>query len=101
MNMNTSQLQYHGPGYRLFVIIWAALLCLTGVTVYAAQIDLGFLNVVAALTIATVKASLVTFIFMHLKYESWTFKFMVLAAFAILAIFIGLTFFDTAYRVAG
>ena len=50
MNMNTSQLQYHGPGYRLFVIIWAALLCLTGVTVYAAQIDLGFLNVVAALT---------------------------------------------------
>jgi cytochrome c oxidase subunit 4 len=40
----------------------------------------------------------VTFFFMHLKYENLTFKLMVLAAFVILAIFIGMTFFDTAYR---
>lgn len=99
--MNTSPTSYHGPGYKIFVSIWGALLLLTGVTVYAAQIDLGFFNVVVALSIATVKASLVTLIFMHLKYESWTFKIMVIVAFSILAIFIGLTFFDTAYRVAG
>ncbi len=92
--------EHHGPSYTLFVIIWAILLVLTGVTVYAAEIDLGFLNVVMALSIATIKASLVTFIFMHLKYENLTFKIMVLMAFAILSIFIGLTFFDTAYRVA-
>ena len=98
--MKTTETTHHGPSYTLFVIIWAILLVLTGVTVYAARIDLGFLNVVAALSIATVKASLVTFIFMHLKYENLTFKIMVLVAFAILAIFIGLTFFDTAYRVA-
>ncbi len=36
-------------------------------------------------------------IFMHLKYENWVFKGFVLMTFAILAIFIGFTFFDTAY----
>jgi len=101
MNMNTTETNHHGPGYKLFVIIWAVLLVMTGVTVYAAQVDLGFLNVVVALSIATVKASLVTLFFMHLKYENLTFKIMVLVAFAILAIFIGFTFFDTAYRAVG
>ncbi len=96
-----SHSEHHGPGYKLFVAIWGALLILTGVTVYAAEIDMGFLNVAIALGIATVKASLVTFFFMHLKYENWTFKIMVLLAFVILAVFIGLTFFDTAYRPVG
>jgi cytochrome c oxidase subunit 4 len=90
---------HHGPGYALFISIWAALLVLTCVTVLVARIDLGFLNVVVALAIASTKAALVTFFFMHLKYENLTFKLMVLGAFVILAIFIGLTFFDTAYRV--
>lgn len=93
--------EHHGPGYRLFVYIWIALLIFTGITVYAAEINLGFLNVALALTIATTKAALVTFFFMHLKYESLTFKLMVLVCFAILAIFIGFTFFDTVYRPAG
>lgn len=93
--------EHHGPGYKLFVYIWIALLFFTGVTVYAAEIDLGFLNVAIALTIASTKAALVTFFFMHLKYENLTFKLMVLTCFVILAIFIGFTFFDTVYRAAG
>lgn len=94
----SEQTKHHGPGYGLFIAIWGALMVLTGVTVWVAGIDLGFLNVVAAMTIASVKASLVVFFFMHLKYENWTLKIMVLVAFVILAIFIGFTFFDTAYR---
>lgn len=94
----TEHTEHHGPGYGLFVGIWAALMVLTGVTVWVSTIDLGFLNVVAALTIASIKASLVVFFFMHLKYENLTLKLMVLVAFVILAIFIGFTFFDTAYR---
>lgn len=96
--MSNTQSEHHGPGYGLFIAIWGVLMCLTGVTVWAASIDLGFLNVVAAMTIASTKALLVTFFFMHLKYENWTLKIMVLLAFVILAIFIGFTFFDTAYR---
>ena len=93
--------EHHGPGYKLFVIIWVLLLIMTAVTVYAAEIDLGFLNVALAMTIATIKASLVTFFFMHLKYENLTFKLMVVVCFTILAIFIGFTFFDTVYRPLG
>lgn len=94
--MNTES--HHTPGYRLFIIIWAILLVFTAITVSVAQYDLGFLNVLVAMAIATTKACLVIFFFMHLKYENLTFKLMVLVAFIILAIFIGFTFFDTAYR---
>ena len=93
--------EHHGPGYKLFILIWIGLLILTGVTVLAAEIDLGFLNVALAMTIASTKAALVTFFFMHLKYENMALKVMVLICFIILAIFIGLTFFDTAYRPLG
>jgi len=96
--MSTETHEHHGPGYALFIIVWCALLVLTGVTVGVAKIHLGFLNVAVALAIATTKAALVTFFFMHLKYENLTFKLMVLVCFTILAIFIGFTFFDTVYR---
>ncbi|CCH49131.1 cytochrome C oxidase subunit IV family protein [Pseudodesulfovibrio piezophilus] len=101
MSNDSAHSDHHGPGYTLFVIVWGALLVCTALTVYAAEIDLGFLNVALALSIATTKAALVTFFFMHLKYENLTFKLMVLACFVILAIFIGLTFFDTVYRPVG
>ncbi|NJB67833.1 cytochrome c oxidase subunit 4 [Desulfobaculum xiamenense] len=90
--------RHHVLPYRLLVGVWGGLLTLTGITVWASTIDFGFLNVVIALTIATSKALLVVLVFMHLRYENRTFHAMVLTAFVILAIFIGFTFFDTAYR---
>lgn len=50
------------------VAIWLALLAGTGITVAAAFIDLGPFNIVVALTIATIKATLVVLFFMHVKY---------------------------------
>lgn len=98
LETQTETQNHHGPGYALFVTIWALLMVLTVVTVVVAGIDLGFFNVVVAMTIASTKAALVVFFFMHLKYENKTLKLMVLVCFVILAIFIGFTFFDTAYR---
>lgn len=95
---NARQCEHHGPSFGLLTSIWLALLCFTALTVWAARIDLGFLNIALAMTIATAKASLVVLVFMHLKYENWALKGFVLMVFAILAIFIGFTFFDTAYR---
>jgi len=88
----------HIVPYKTFMIIWIALLILTGVTVWVAQYNLGPLNIWVALGIATVKSSLVVAVFMHMKYENRLFKISLLAALAILAIFIGLTFFDVLYR---
>jgi cytochrome c oxidase subunit 4 len=48
------------------LMVWLALAVLTGVTVAAGRIELGTGNVVAALLIACVKASLVALLFMHL-----------------------------------
>lgn len=98
MLMHEEHHEHHILPYSLLVKVWAALLVLTGITVWVAGIDFGFLNVVVALTIATTKALLVVLIFMHLRYENRAFHIMVLTAFVILAIFIGFTFFDTAYR---
>jgi cytochrome c oxidase subunit 4 len=88
----------HIVPYKTFMIIWIALLILTGVTVWVAQYNLGPLNIWVALGIATLKSALVVAVFMHMKYESWLFKISLLSALAILAIFIGLTFFDVLYR---
>lgn len=88
----------HIVPYKTFLIIWIALLILTGVTIVVAQYNLGPLNIWVALGIATLKSSLVVAIFMHMKYENRLFKISLLAALAILAIFIGLTFFDVLYR---
>lgn len=91
--------QDHGPlSYRFLTLIWVGLMVLTIVTVAVSKVDLGFLNVTVALAVASVKASLVIFFFMHLKYENWIIKGMVLTTFVILAIAIGFTFFDVGYR---
>lgn len=55
---------------RTYPAVFAALLLLTVVTVLVSYVDLGLLNVVVALLIASVKASLVALFFMHLKGES-------------------------------
>lgn len=80
------------------ITIWIGLMILTGITVWVSTINLGFLNVAVALTIASCKALLVVFWFMHLRYENAMLKMMVLITFVVLAIFIGFTFFDVAYR---
>ena len=96
--MQHEQTHAHILSYRFLVLIWAVLMLLTATTIYVAQIDLGFLNVVVALSVASLKASLVIFIFMHLKYENNLLKGMVFLAFLILAICIGFTFFDVGPR---
>jgi cytochrome c oxidase subunit 4 len=52
-----------------YVVILAALLVLTGLTVGVAFVDMGgnLANTVVAMAIATVKASLVIYFFMHMK----------------------------------
>ena len=54
----------------LYYRIFAALLMLTLLTVGVAYLNLGALNTVIALTIATGKALLVVLVFMHVRYSS-------------------------------
>ncbi|HEY7412513.1 MAG TPA: cytochrome C oxidase subunit IV family protein [Vicinamibacteria bacterium] len=53
----------------VYLAVFAALLVLTGVTVWTAHIDLGAVNTPLALAIAVTKATLVILFFMHVKYS--------------------------------
>ena len=54
---------------KLYVTIWAILMAMTITTVLVARADIGPFNVVVALVIATIKATLVVLFFMHLRYS--------------------------------
>jgi cytochrome c oxidase subunit 4 len=84
----------------LYIGIWLALLAGTLLTVIAAGIDLGPFNAVVALTIATIKATLVVLFFMHVKYahEKLT-KVVIISALFWLAILLALSMADYTTRL--
>ena len=85
------------PGMYLTIIL--TLLALTGITVFAAFVDLGRFNIVVALVIATVKATLVVLIFMHAKYAPERTKLVIVAGIFWLALLLFMTLSDYASRV--
>ena len=88
----------HIVGSRTFISVWIALLCLTGLTIEAAHLRMGEWSMLANILIASTKASLVLWFFMHLKYERKLFKLLFLVPISTITIIIGLTFFDIWYR---
>ena len=89
----------HEPvGYGTYFMTWFALVFLTAITVTAAGLHLGNTSVAVALIIATVKASIVLWLFMHMKYEDATFHRLILVMLGFFGIMIGLTFTDVLFR---
>lgn len=63
--------EQHVTPFKTYINVFAALIGLTVITVGAAYIHMGhLLNILVAMLIATVKASLVILWFMHQKYEN-------------------------------
>jgi cytochrome c oxidase subunit IV len=85
---------------KVYAVILGALLLGTYLTVQAAKINLGRWNIVLALTIATIKMSLVILFFMHGKYSSRRTQLVIVAGFFWLAIMLGLTLQDYSTRHA-
>ena len=88
----------HLVPYATFVRVWLVLLFLTGLLVVAGTIFHESLSVAALLTLTPLKAGLVFFYFMHLKYEKPFLKSIVFMVLALLTLFIGLTFLDLSFR---
>ena len=82
---------------KIYLVIFSSRL-----TVFAATVDLnayfGGLNVIVALVIASLKASLVVLYFMHLRYSPNRTKLVIVAAVFWLAIMLFMTFSDYASR---
>ncbi len=90
--------QEHNIPTGTYIGIWAALILLTGVTVWVAGMHLGNFSTITALAVATVKTTLVLLYFMHLRYERPIFIIMLFAPIVTLATIIGLTFVDVWFR---
>jgi cytochrome c oxidase subunit 4 len=90
----------HISSVKLYVGIWLSLLFFTGLTVFAATVDLGAFNPIVALAIATTKAVLVVLFFMHVKYahEKLT-KLVIVAAIFFFLILIALSMADYTTRL--
>ena len=84
----------HVSSPKLYVMVFLALMVLTVITVVVAYQDLGPLNDVVALTIATAKALLVVLFFMHVKYSTRLTALTALGGIFFLAILIALTLND-------
>jgi cytochrome c oxidase subunit IV len=80
---------------KVYVSIFLALMIGTAVTVLAAYQNFpGALNVIVAMTIAVVKATLVVLYFMHVRYSARLIWVIVASALFWMAILFALTFSD-------
>jgi cytochrome c oxidase subunit 4 len=82
----------------VYLATWGTLMVLTVITVAASYLDLGSLNLVIALFIATVKACVVALMFMHLRYDHKFHGIIFSFSVIFLGIFIAFTMFDTEAR---
>ena len=89
----------HSHSYGIYILVWLALMILTGLTVTVAGINFGQLTVTTAIVIASVKSYLVLTIFMHLRVEQKAFRvFIGIALFFIIISFV-LLFADYSFYV--
>lgn len=91
----------HESHVKLMVIVFGSLLALTVITVLASYVEFGaaWLNILVAMSIATVKAGLVVFYFMHLKWEDKTTKWFSAISLPLLALLIGFDVWDVSIRM--
>ena len=83
---------------KQYSLVFGALLLLTLVTTAAGMINLGRLNVVVALVIAVVKATLVVLFFMHIYWSTKLTKVVVVSGLAWLGLLLWLTLTDVLSR---
>ena len=96
MSTHTESHSHGGP--KIYTANLFALLLLTIITVAAASFNFGAANVVIALAIASVKATLVALFFMHVRHSTKLTKLIVVGGLLWLAILLLMTMTDFATR---
>jgi len=86
----TSKAEAHAGtrGAGRYFVVWASLLAFTGITVWTGYMDLGSLNLPLAMTIASVKATLVILFFMHMTEAAGANRLVFSASFIFLFVMI-------------
>jgi len=87
--------EVHPASMVMLTGIFVTLLVLTVVTVAVAYVDLGELNLFVALGIATLKASLVAWFFMHLNHDTGFNRLAFFSSFLFVSLFVAITLMDS------
>ncbi len=95
--MIEGQTQAH-PTLKTYFTIFAALIVLTGLTVWASFQHLGIWNTPVALGIAVAKATLVALFFMHLRYSPKLTSLVIASSLLWLVILFAITMSDYVSR---
>ncbi|MEZ5992979.1 MAG: cytochrome C oxidase subunit IV family protein [Planctomycetota bacterium] len=85
----------HVSPVKSLAAVLGTLLVLTVITVAVAQVNLGRMNVVVAIGIACVKASVVAMWFMHLRYDKRFNFWILIGSLAFVAWMVGYILFDS------
>jgi len=85
---------HHVVPQKIYLLVFATLLCLTLITVDVAFYNFGWLNLYLALGIATTKATVIVLYFMHVKFSPRLIWVFALAGIFWLIILFALTFSD-------
>lgn len=85
-------------GYRIYAAVWAALIILTFLTVVISRSAAAGVTLIIALSIATVKAALIIYYFMNIRFEKGVLRLFIPLTAVLIAILITLVFTDVAYR---
>jgi cytochrome c oxidase subunit 4 len=88
----------HITPVKVYLAVGISLLILTIITVAVSFIDLGPYNITVALIIASIKALLVAFFFMHIFWDNKLYLIIFAGSLLFLTIFLTLTMFDTETR---
>jgi caa(3)-type oxidase subunit IV len=89
---------HHVSSASMFGSVLIALLILTIITVGVSRIDFGAANMLIAMFIASIKASLVIAFFMHVKWDTAINKIVFLSSFLFLSLLFIFTLADQATR---
>lgn len=95
---NDKEHAHHILPLSTYFNVFTALIILTIITVWISFYHFGEFNLLVAMIVAGVKASLVALFFMHLKYENKLLMIIFVSSVLFLAVFIIFTMFDTMTR---
>ncbi len=91
-------MQTHITSPKTYLAVFAALLVLLALSVFASRIEHGSLNLLVALSIAAMKTALIATIFMGIRYAPSTTRLFALAGLTWLIILLALLMSDYATR---
>jgi cytochrome c oxidase subunit IV len=92
--LGESRVSKHIVSPVVYIVIFVSLMLGTAITIWAAFQNFGKFNIVIALAIATIKATLVVLYFMHARYSPKRTQLVIVCAVFWLAIMLALTLAD-------